>query len=78
MNEQGSGGTAFKVLGAGCSGLGSLLMVTAVAASGLLFLEFFNPPLEDQVLSFVGGFLCCGLTAFLTGLALIFVGRARA
>jgi hypothetical protein len=78
MDEQASGGTAFKVLGAGCSGLGSLLMVTTVVAFGLLFLEFFNPPLEEQVLSFGGGSLCCGITAFLTGLALIFVGRARA
>ena len=78
MEEPASGGMAFKVLGAGCSGLGALLMVSTMAAFALLFLEFFNPSLEEQVLSLGGGSLCCGISSLLTGLALIFVGRARA
>ncbi|MFT4979972.1 MAG: hypothetical protein ACI8S6_005884 [Myxococcota bacterium] len=78
MEEQSTGGgAAFKVLGAGCSGMGCLMMVSAVALFGLLLAEFFNSSMEEQVLAGGGTSLCCGISALLFGIVLIMVGRSR-
>jgi len=79
MSEESArgGGTIFKVLGAGCSGTGCLMMLSGVVLFVLLLAEFFNSSLEDQVLAGGGTSLCCGITALLLGIGLILLGRSR-
>lgn len=79
MEEQrsGGGGTVFKVLGAGCSGMGCLMMLSGVVLFALLLAEFFNYSMEDQVLAGGGTSLCCGISALVLGIVLIMVGRSR-
>lgn len=81
MEDQRSGdggnGTVFKVLGAGCSGMGCLMMLAGVTLFGLLLAEAFNYSMEQQVIAGGGSSLCCGITALVFGIILIMVGRSR-
>ena len=79
MDEQTptGGGTAFKVAGAGCSGMGCVLMLAAIAALGAVAAGAVNISLEDQTLIGGGSGLCCGILCLILGILLIVVGRSR-
>lgn len=75
--NEGRGGTVFKALGAGCGGLGCLLMVAAIVLLGMVAAGAFNYTAESQALAGGGTTLCCGISSLLLGILLIVVGRSR-
>ncbi|MEL6341669.1 MAG: hypothetical protein AAFV53_00955 [Myxococcota bacterium] len=75
--ESGNNGAAFNIAGAGCAGVGCLLMIGAIALFGALAAGVFNYSLEGQVSAGGGTSLCCGLMSLFIGIVLIVVGRSR-
>lgn len=75
--ESGGNGTIFKVAGAGCAGLGCLMVLGAVGLLAAVAAGAFNYSLEGQATGGGVTSLCCGLSALLLGVGLLVAGRRQ-